>query len=91
MVGGFLMPGNEVEDGIHSLFELDNSLQGQHLPQAGDGNWPVLNYNQWVGKLRQIGAPQNFNLKNYSLQQLGTSEFLLLILHYSALSFCCLL
>ncbi|EOY03650.1 Heat shock protein DDB_G0288861, putative isoform 2 [Theobroma cacao] len=67
------MPGNEVEDGIHSLFELDNSLQGQHLPQAGDGNWPVLNYNQWVGKLRQIGAPQNFNLKNYSLQQLGTN------------------
>ncbi|OMP07812.1 hypothetical protein COLO4_07020 [Corchorus olitorius] len=67
------MPGNEFEDGIHSLFELDNSLQGQHLPQAGDGIWPVLNYNQWVGKLRQIGTPQNFDLKNYSLGQLGSA------------------
>ncbi|OMO73290.1 hypothetical protein CCACVL1_17351 [Corchorus capsularis] len=67
------MPGNEFEDGIHNLFELDNSLQGQHLPQAGDGIWPVLNYNQWVGKLRQIGTPQNFDLKNYSLGQLGSA------------------
>ncbi|XVF16741.1 hypothetical protein REPUB_Repub10bG0058300 [Reevesia pubescens] len=66
------MPGNEVEDGIYSLFELDNSLQGQHLPQAGDGSWPVLNYNQWVGKPRQIESPQNFNLKSYSLQQLDS-------------------
>ncbi|XWS32958.1 hypothetical protein CRYUN_Cryun22dG0035600 [Craigia yunnanensis] len=63
------MPGNEVEDGIHCLFDLDNSLQGQHLPQAADGNWPVLNYNQWVGKLRQFGESQNFNLKSYNLQQ----------------------
>ncbi|XP_022741851.1 uncharacterized protein LOC111293361 [Durio zibethinus] len=66
------MPGNEVEDGIHSLFELDNSLQGQHLPQATDGSWLVLNYNQLVGKLRQIGAPQHFSLKSYSLQQLDS-------------------
>ncbi|XP_022750727.1 dentin sialophosphoprotein-like isoform X2 [Durio zibethinus] len=66
------MPGNEVEDGIHSLLELDNSLLGQYLPQAVDGNWPVLNYNPWIGKLRQIGAPQNFNLKSYNLQQLDS-------------------
>ncbi|XP_022774579.1 uncharacterized protein LOC111316746 isoform X2 [Durio zibethinus] len=66
------MPDNEFEDGIHSLFELDNSFQGHHLPKAGDGNWPVLNYNHWVGKLRQIGTTQNSNLKSYSLQQLDS-------------------
>lgn len=68
------MPGNEVEDGICNLYELDNSSQRQHLSQAVGGNWPVFDNSQWVEKQTQIGAPQNFNLKNYSLHLLGIDD-----------------
>lgn len=74
MVAGFLMPGNEVEERIHNLYELDNSSQGQYHSQALDGNWPVLNYNQWVRKQRQIGEALSFKLKNSNTQQLGISD-----------------
>ena len=86
MVAGFLMPGNEVEDRIHNLYELDNSSKGQHQSQALDGNWPVLNYNQWVGKHRQIGEALSYNLKNCNSQQLGISIFH--YFHDSSLSRC---
>ncbi|GKV08840.1 hypothetical protein SLEP1_g20416 [Rubroshorea leprosula] len=66
------MPGNEVEDRIRNQFELENSFQSQRLLQAADGSWPVLNSNQWVRKLGEVGAPLNFNLKSYSLQQLDS-------------------
>ncbi|KAJ0099754.1 hypothetical protein Patl1_21721 [Pistacia atlantica] len=67
------MPGEEVEDGIHNLFELDNSSQGQHFSHAVNGNWSVLNDNLWVGKQRLSVAPLNFNLKNYGVQKLVQS------------------
>ncbi|KAM3760971.1 hypothetical protein ACB098_01G232600 [Castanea mollissima] len=69
------MPGNEVEERIHNLYELDNSSQGQYHSQALDGNWPVLNYNQWVGKQRQIGEALSFKLKNSNTQQLDSLLF----------------
>jgi hypothetical protein len=75
LVAGFLMPGNEVEDRIHNLYELDNSSKGQHQSQALDGNWPVLNYNQWVGKQRHIGEALSYNLKNCNSQQLDSVLF----------------
>ncbi|KAJ9147532.1 hypothetical protein P3X46_029682 [Hevea brasiliensis] len=62
------MPGDELEEGICNLYDLDNSSQWQ-LSQAVGGNWPLVDFNQWVGKPTQIGAPQNFNLKNYNLRQ----------------------
>lgn len=65
------MPGNEVEDRICNLFELDNSSQGQHLPHSVDGSWSLLNEDQWVGKQRQSVVPLNFDLQNYGVQQLG--------------------
>ncbi|XP_050226775.1 uncharacterized protein LOC126676586 [Mercurialis annua] len=68
------MPGNELEDGIHHLYELDNSSRSQHLSEVIGGNWPVLDYNQWVGKPAQIGSLPNFSLKNYSLQQLDSAK-----------------
>ncbi|KAG8659616.1 uncharacterized protein LOC110610133 isoform X3 [Manihot esculenta] len=67
------MPGNKLEEGICNVYELDNSSQW-HLPQAVGGNWPVIDFNQWIGKPRPIGAQQNFNLKNYNLQQLDSEE-----------------
>lgn len=69
------MPGEEVEDGIRNLFELDNSSQGQHFSHAVNGNWSVLNDNLWVGKQRHSVAPLNFNLKNYGVQKLGINGF----------------
>ncbi|KDP27237.1 hypothetical protein JCGZ_19936 [Jatropha curcas] len=66
------MPGNEVEEGICNLYELQNSSRGRLLSQAVCGNWPVLDYNQWVGKPTPSGAPLYFNLKNYSSQQLDS-------------------
>ncbi|KAF5480205.1 hypothetical protein F2P56_000971 [Juglans regia] len=66
------MPGNEVEDRIHKLYELDNSSQDQQQSQAVEGSWPAHNYNQWVGKRRQIGSALNFNLKNCNVQQLDS-------------------
>lgn len=66
------MPGNEVEDRICNLFELDNSSQGQHLPHSVDGSWSLLNDNQWIGKQRQSVVPLNFNLQNYGVQQLDS-------------------
>jgi hypothetical protein len=75
LVAVFLMPGNEVEDRIHNLYELQNSSQGQHQSQAVDSNWPVLNYNQWVGKQRQTGEALSSNLINCNVQQLGICDF----------------
>lgn len=69
------MPGNEVEDRICNLFELDNSSQGQHLLHGVDGGWSLLNDSQWVGKQRQSVVPLNFNLQNYSVQQLGINVY----------------
>lgn len=72
------MPGNEVEDGICNLFELDNSSQRQYLSQGVAGNWSALNDNQWVGKQRKSVVPLNLNLQNYSVQQLGIDDLHLL-------------
>ncbi|XP_065855430.1 uncharacterized protein [Euphorbia lathyris] len=66
------MPGNEVEDRICNVYELDNSSQNQHtshISRAVGGNWPVLDYNHWVGKPIQIGGPPNLNLENHTLQR----------------------
>ncbi|KAL5807930.1 hypothetical protein ACOSQ3_028621 [Xanthoceras sorbifolium] len=64
------MPGNEFEDGIHNLFEVDKSSQGQHLSHAVNGSWSVLNDNQWVRT--QSAVPLNFNPKSYGLQKLDS-------------------
>ncbi|KAF2299328.1 hypothetical protein GH714_031576 [Hevea brasiliensis] len=66
------MPGNKPEEGICNLYKLDNSSQGRHLSQAVGGSWPVLDYDQWVGKPTRIGATQYFNRKNYNLRQLDS-------------------
>ncbi|KAK3212603.1 hypothetical protein Dsin_017309 [Dipteronia sinensis] len=66
------MPGNEVEDGIHNLFEVDNSFQGQYPSHAVNGSWSVLDDNQWAREWRQSVVPLNFNLKSYSLQKLDS-------------------
>lgn len=79
------MPGNKLEEGICNVYELDNSSQW-HLPQAVGGNWPVIDFNQWIGKPRPIGAPQNFNLKNYNLQQLGINNSHCLWYYFSIFS-----
>lgn len=65
------MPGNEIEERIRILYELENFSQGQHQSEAVDDSQPVLIYNQWVEKPRQISKPLNSNLKNYTGQQLG--------------------
>ncbi|KAM1340448.1 hypothetical protein TB2_039139 [Malus domestica] len=63
------MPGNEVGDRVHNFFGQENLSQGQHHPQAVDGNWPGLSNNLWVGGQRQSGAPVNSSLKNYNVLQ----------------------
>ncbi|KAM1322886.1 hypothetical protein PS2_015376 [Malus domestica] len=63
------MPGNEIGDRVHNFFGQENLSQGQHHPQAVDGNWPGLSNNLWVGGQRQSGAPVNSSLKNYNVQQ----------------------
>ena len=66
------MPGNEIEERIRFLYELDNFSLGQHQSQAVYDNQPVLIHDQWVEKQKQIGRPLSFNLNNnYSGQQLG--------------------
>lgn len=64
------MPGNEIEDKIRILYELDNFSLGQHRSQAVDDSRPVLIYNQWVEKQRQ-----GFNLKSSTVQQFGKRKF----------------
>ncbi|KAK9926098.1 hypothetical protein M0R45_023350 [Rubus argutus] len=68
------MPGNEVGDRVHNFFGQENLSQGQHHPQAVDGNWPGLSNNLWVGNQRQVGSPVNSSLKNYNVQQVADSE-----------------
>lgn len=68
------MPGNEVGDRVHNFFGQENLSQGQHHPQAVDGNWPGLSNNLWVGNQRQVGSPVNSSLKNYNVQQ-GINNF----------------
>ncbi|XP_044467673.1 uncharacterized protein LOC123197430 [Mangifera indica] len=66
------MPGEEGEDGVRNLFEVDNSLQGQHLSHSVNGNWSVLNDNLWFGIQRHSVTPLNLNLKNYGVQKLDS-------------------
>ncbi|XP_024016918.1 uncharacterized protein LOC21403884 isoform X1 [Morus notabilis] len=66
------MPGNEVEERIRILYELENFSQGQHLSHAVNDSRPVLIYNQWVENQRQISEPLSSNLKNYTVQPLGS-------------------
>ncbi|PON83484.1 hypothetical protein TorRG33x02_207560 [Trema orientale] len=58
------MPGNELEEKIRILYELDNFSLGQHHSQAIDDSQPVLIYDQWLEKQRQ-----SFNLKSSTVQQ----------------------
>ena len=67
----YLMPGNEIEDKIRILYELNNFSLGRHHSQVVDDGRPVLIYDQWVDKEIQIGEPLSFNLKNSTLQQFG--------------------
>lgn len=69
------MPGSKIEDRIRILYEIDNFSLDQHQSQAADDNQPVLIYNQWIEKQRHINEPLNFNLKNYTVQQLGITYF----------------
>lgn len=69
------MPGNEIEDRIRILYEIDNFSLDQHQSQAVDDHRPVLIYNQWIEKQRRNNEPLNFTQKNYSVQQLGTTYF----------------
>ncbi|KAH7532720.1 hypothetical protein FEM48_Zijuj04G0052200 [Ziziphus jujuba var. spinosa] len=68
------MPGNEIEDRIRILYEIDNFSLDQHQSQAVDDRRPVLIYNQWIEKQRLNNEPLNFNWKNYSLQQLDSPK-----------------
>ncbi|KAM6569530.1 hypothetical protein CsatB_017515 [Cannabis sativa] len=64
------MPGNEEGDRVHNFFGQENLSQGQHHPQAIDGNWQGLNNNLWVGGgQRQINGPFISSVKNYNVQQ----------------------
>lgn len=80
------MPINEVEDGIHNLFEVDNSSQVQHLSHVIDGGWSVINGNQWAAEQRQSVVPLNFNQHRYSLQISGIDAFVFLVFSVHAFS-----
>ncbi|WCJ25598.1 dentin sialophosphoprotein-related [Euphorbia peplus] len=64
------MPGNEAEDRIYNVYDLDNSSQNQHISRAVGGNWPVLDYNHWVGN----GGTPNLNLNNHTLERLEPAK-----------------
>lgn len=65
------MPGNNIADMVHNLFEQDNLSLGKQQSQVVGGNWPLLNSNAWVGNQSQNGMPPKFNLKNYIVQSPG--------------------
>lgn len=67
-VGRLAMPGNNIADTVHNLFEQDNLSLGKQQSQVVGGNWPLLNSNAWVGNQSQNGMPPKFNLKNYIVQ-----------------------
>ncbi|KAL5582176.1 hypothetical protein UlMin_014618 [Ulmus minor] len=64
------MPGNKIEDRIRSLYELDNFSWSRQQSQAVDSERPVLIYDEWVEKQRQINEPLSFGWKNSTLQQI---------------------
>ncbi|XP_062106519.1 uncharacterized protein LOC133817898 isoform X2 [Humulus lupulus] len=58
------MPGNEIEDKIRIIYELEKVSLGQHRSQPVDDSQSVPLYDQWLEKQRQ-----SFNLKNSTVQQ----------------------
>ena len=60
------MPGNEIEDKIRILYELEK------VSQPVDDSQSALIYDQWLEKQKQ-----SFNLKNSAVQQFGKPKFYL--------------